>query len=142
MTIVTLVKVMAIKTADLSVFYREKHPEVFSQKCSHLHTYCKKHSRSNPEHLYIIMKWLFQNLHETLKWIPKIKTNLTVRIKVLWYNLQAMIGLPRNSWIYCLSLSFFLLFEHCSPLPSSLLVLLLERPFLLNCGSHGEAQVG
>lgn len=45
----TLVKVRAIKAADLSVLYREQHPQVFTQNCNHLHMYGEKHSRANPE---------------------------------------------------------------------------------------------
>lgn len=90
-----LVKVMAIKAAELSVLCRGKHPQVFTQNCNHLQMYRKEHSRANPEpgngYLKIQMKHL--------KGLPKTQKNLVVMI-VLLPSPEAATYLPRNILTY------------------------------------------
>lgn len=90
-----LVKVRAIKAADLFVFYREKHPQGFTQNCNHLHVYGEKHSRANPESGNDY--WKTQMKHS--KGLPNTQKTLVITMLLL-PSPEAVTYLPRNVLTY------------------------------------------
>lgn len=130
-------KVRAIKAADQSVSYREKHPQVFTQNCNHLHMYREKHSRAKPESGNDC--WKIQMKHS--KGLPNIEKTLMIMI-VLLPSPEAVPYLPRNVLTYTFSFFSCCFNAALHSLLSCILVFLLQRPFLLHCSSCWEAKVG